>query len=89
MEITVQELAELIKECNKSEKTKTSTRSSNCNLCGTMYDRIYRRCWDNDKVVFTLEKLDDGRTALNVFDKDERFVQSEVICYCPFCGRKL
>ena len=86
MEITVQELVELIREC---EKTKTSTRSSNCNLCGTMYDRTYRRCWDNDKVVFTLEGLDDGRTALNVFDKDERFVQSEVICYCPFCGRKL
>ena len=86
MEITVQELVELIREC---EKTKTSTRSSNCNLCGTMYDRTYRRCWDNDKVVFTLEGLDDGRTALNVFDKDERFVQSEVIFYCPFCGRKL
>lgn len=86
MEITVQELAELIRECSK---TKTSTRSSNCNLCGTMHDRTYRRCWDNDKVVFTLEKLDDGRTALNVFDKDERFVQSEVIYYCPICGRKL
>lgn len=86
MEITVQELVELIREC---EKTKTSTRSSNCNLCGTIYDRTYRRCWDNDKVVFTLEGLDDGRTALNVFDKDERFVQSEVIFYCPFCGRKL
>ena len=86
MEITVQELVELIREC---EKTKTSTRSSNCNLCGTIYDRTYRRCWDNDKVVFTLEGLDDGRTALNVFDKDERFVQSEIIYYCPFCGRKL
>ena len=86
MEITVQELAELIKECSKSE---TSTRSSNCNLCSTMYDRTYRRCWDNDKVVFTLEELDDGRTALNVFDKDERFVQSEIIYCCPFCGRKL
>lgn len=86
MEITVQELAELIKECSKS---KTSTRSSNCKLCGTMHDRTYRRCWDNDKVVFTLEELDDGRTALNVFDKDERFVQSEIIYYCPICGRKL
>lgn len=86
MEITAQELAELIRECSKS---KTSTRSSNCKLCGTMYDRTYRRCWDNDKVVFTLEELDDGRTALNVFDKDERFVQSEIIYYCPFCGRKL
>ena len=83
MEITVQELAELIRECGKS---KTSTRSSNCNLCTS---RTYRRCWDNDKVVFTLEELDDGRTTLNVFDKDERFVQSEVIFYCPFCGRKL
>ena len=28
-------------------------------------------------------------TVLNVFDKDERFVQSEIIYYCPFCGRKL
>ena len=89
MEITVQELIELIRECSKSEKTKTSTRSSNCELCGTMHDRTYRRCWDNNKVVFTLEELDDGRTALNVFDKDEKFVQSEVIYYCPFCGRKL
>lgn len=89
MEITVQELAELIRECSKSEKTKTSTRSSNCRLCGTMYDKTYRRCWDNDKVVFTLEELDNETTALNVFDKDERFVQSEVIFYCPFCGRKL
>lgn len=86
MEITVQELAELIRECSKS---KTSTRSSDCNLCGSVHDRTYRRCWDNNKVVFTLEKLDDGRTALNVFDKDERFVQSEIIYYCPFCGRKL
>ena len=83
MEITVQELAELIRECSKS---KTSTRSSNCKLCGTMQ---HRRCWDNDKVVFTLEKLDDETTALDVFDKDERFVQSEIIYYCPFCGRKL
>lgn len=86
MEITVQELAELIRECGK---TKTSTRSSNCKLCDTMSDRTYRRCWDNDKVVFTLEELDDGRTALNVFDKDERFVQSEIIYYCPICGREL
>lgn len=89
MEITVQELAELIRECSKSEKVQTSTRSSNCKLCGTMSDRTYRRCWDNDKVVFTLEKLDDGRTALNVFDENGRFVQSEIIYYCPFCGRKL
>ena len=89
MEITVQELAELIKECGRSEKSKTSTSSSNCNLCGSVHDRTYRRCWDNNKVVFTLEELDDGRTALNVFDRDERFVQSEIIYYCPFCGRKL
>ena len=86
MEITVQELAELIRECSKS---KTSTRPSNCRLCGTMYDKTYRRCWDNDKVVFTLEELDNETTALNVFDKDERFVQSEIIYYCPICGRKL
>ena len=86
MEITTRELAELIREYSKS---KIFTRPSNCKLCSTMHDRTYRRGWDNDKVVFTLEELDDGRTALNVFDKDERFVQSEVIYYCPFCGREL
>lgn len=89
MEITVQELAELIRECSKSEKTKISTCSSNCKFCGTMHDRTYRRIWNNNKVVFTLENLDDGRTALNVFDENGRFVQSEIIYYCPFCGRKL
>lgn len=90
MEISVQELAELIKEYSgsKSEKVQTSTYSSNCKLCGNI-DRTYRRCWDKDKVVFTLEKLDDRTTALNVFDKDEQFVQTEIIYYCPFCGRKL
>lgn len=89
MEITAQELAELIRECSKSEKTKTSTRSSNCKLCGTMSDRTYRRCWDNNKVVLTIEDLDDGRVALNIFDKNEELTQQVTIAYCPFCGRKL
>lgn len=89
MEITVQELAELIRECSKSKKTKTSTRSSNCNLCGTMSDRTYRRCWDNNKVVLTIEDLDDGRVALNIFDKNEELTQQVTIAYCPFCGREL
>lgn len=85
MEITAQELAELIRECSKSEKTKTSTRSSNCKLCGN--ERTNR--WGDDKVVFTLEDINDERTALNIFDEKGRFVRSEVIYYCPFCGRKL
>lgn len=89
MEITVQELAELVRECSKSEKTKTSTRSSNCELCGTMHNRTYRRCWDNNKVVCTLENINDGYVHLNVFDKNEKFVQAIQIAYCPFCGRKL
>lgn len=86
MEITVQELAELIRECSKSEKTKTSTRSSNCGLCTS---RTYRRCWDNNKVVLTIEDLDDGRVALNIFDKNEELTQQVTIAYCPFCGREL